>query len=95
MIGNASKRTPCERRQSACLVAGDEQHDEKNCTFVYDFSEVVNASCPRHPRHLPLDHGVRRRDVRATVPRDLLAKHGRGNCGVESAAIFFVAEVKP
>ena len=62
------------------------------CTFVDDLPRVVKASCSRH---LPLDHGVRRRDVRATVIHDLLAKHGRGNCGVESAAIFFVAEVKP
>ena len=91
MIGNASKRTPCERRQSACLVAGDEQHDKK-CTFVDNLSRVVNASCQRH---VPLDHGVRWRDVLATVLRDLVAKRGRGNCGVESAAFFFVAEVKP
>ena len=53
-------------------------------------------SCERlMPKTLKLDHGVRWSDVRATVLRDLLAKHGRGNCGVESAAFFFVAEVKP
>ena len=62
------------------------------CTFVDDLSRVVNASCPRH---LPLDHGVRWRDVRATVLRDLVAKHGRGNCGVEGAACVFVADAKP
>ena len=88
--------------RSRCLGprAGDDSLLEVSskiiyCTFVYDLSRVVNASCPRHPRHLPLDHGVRWQNVRATVLRDLLAKHGRGNCGVESAAIFFVAEVKP
>ena len=91
MIGNASKRTPCGRRQSACVVAGDEQHDKK----LHLCGQPLK-SCERFmPKTFKLDHRVRWRDVRATVLRDLVAKHGRGNCGVESAAFFFVAEVKP